>query len=167
MRWPIDKPSHDFRERQRQQMLAADLLKTRGSGKRPAAPRSVQVTAGRSSVLVTWYPPDLSQRKDIYGWRVYKGNETTCVASIDDPIVTQCTVPSSAGSSTSPNYTFFVSSVNAAGDESARIPCIGAATAENPSATVTPPTSAVAPPEQAAAATTSTRTRGIETNLTA
>jgi hypothetical protein len=157
MRWPIIRPSFEVMQRTEQRAIAADILRSRGTLDKPQPPRSLQSTSSSRSVLLTWYPPAINQRRGIAGWRVYKGSEDNCVMTIKDPFITQATVPASSGQTESPVYTFFVSSVNVAGVESTRIPIQGSALAEDPSASTTAPETVVAPTEQQQTSTESTR----------
>ena len=127
-------------QRQSARTQAADMVRTRGTGRSPGAPRDVFTQSGPRGVLLNWRLP-AGFSDDITGFRVYKDDETKLYAEVDDPNTTQYFVAVSAGS-TPPTVNFFVSAVNQLGQESAKIPVQGSAAVEAgaPTMPVTPPT---------------------------
>lgn len=118
---------------------AADLTRTRGTKTLPQPPRDIIAQSAPRGLLVTWNYPVVNQ--DIQRWRVYKGDESTLFAEIKDRGTRQCFVDATAGVSP-PTVNIFVSSMNSAGVESARIQVQGKAIAE-----IGAPTLPTSPPE--------------------
>lgn len=110
-----------------------DFLRTRGTAKRPQAPRDLIAQSGPRGVLLTWNNPQ--RFTDIVGWRIYKTDENTLYTEIRDRGNRQCFVESTAAT-TSPVSNFFVSSLNALGKESTKIQSQKAALNESGSPTM-------------------------------
>jgi hypothetical protein len=127
-------------QRQVARTQAADMVRARGTGKKPLPPRDVFLQSGPRGILVNWLPA-IGFTSDIGGWRVYKDNETSLFAEIKDPNTTQHFVETTSAA-TPPVTNVFVSSVNKLGVESPLIQAQGAAVAEAgaPVMPTTPPT---------------------------
>lgn len=125
-------------ERQNARTRAADLTRTRGTTLVPQPPRDIICQSAPRGVLVTWNYPAVNF--DIQRWRVYKGNEQTLFAEIKDRGTRQCFVDLTAGASPLV-VNVFVSSLNSAGVESAKVQSQGSAIAEAgaPSLPTSPP----------------------------
>lgn len=113
---------------------AQDMVRIRGTGKRPDPPRDLQSQSGNGKALLTWKPP--FNKVDVAGYRVYRPDENTLVMNIKDAGVTLAEIASSSGA-TPTVQPFFVSCVNPLGLESVKVQVIGSATA-NASATPDP-----------------------------
>lgn len=106
---------------------AANLVRTVGTARVPQPPTGLIAQSSPRGVQVTWNYPEVNQ--DIQRWRVYKDNENLLFAEIKDRGTRQCFVDATAGASPS-TINVFVSSVNAAGVESAPVQIQGKAIAE-------------------------------------
>lgn len=106
---------------------AQDLVRVRGTGRRPDPPRDLQAQSGNSRVLLTWKPP--AYRVDVAGYRITRSDESTLVMNIKDSGVTLAEIPSSSGA-TPTVQGFFVSCVNPLGLESVKVQVISGATAD-------------------------------------
>lgn len=124
-------------QRQVAKSQAADMTRTRGTGKLPVAPRDVIVQSGPRGLLVSWILGE-GFTDDVAGFRIYKDNELTQFAEIRDPSTTQHYIETTAGS-TPPNTNIFVSSLNKLGQESPLVAAQGASLVEA-GAPVFPPT---------------------------
>jgi hypothetical protein len=124
-------------QRQVARTQAADMVRARGTGKKPLPPRDVFLQSGPRGILVNWLPA-VGFTSDIAGWRIYKDNETSLFAEIRDPNTTQHFVETTSAS-TPPVTNVFVSSINKLGVESTLIQAQGSAVAEA-GAPVMPPT---------------------------
>jgi len=116
-------------ERQNARAQAADLTRVRGTSKVPQPPRDVTCQAAPQGLFVTWHYPPVNM--DIQRWRVYRNDEKTLFAEIKDRGTRQVFVDGTNGVT----MNVFVSSLNAAGIESAKVHSVGtpaAATATNP-----------------------------------
>lgn len=100
-------------------LLIIQQLKSRGTGRAPDSPRSLQSQAGSRGALLTWHPPETGT-KWIRGWRIYKGTESNLHAEVNDPNVRQLYVGLSSGSQP-PATNFFVSAITASGVESPKV----------------------------------------------
>src|SRR6266550_5606729 len=107
---------------------ARDVTLTRGTAQKPQPPRDIIVQSGPRGLLVTWNLP-AGLNSDIQRWRVYKDDENTLYAEINDRGTRQHFIESTSGA-TPPTINLFVSSVNALGIESPKVQVQGAATAE-------------------------------------
>lgn len=126
-------------ERQASRAQAADMVRTRGTGKVPGMPRDVFLQPGPRGILVNWLPP-AGFNDDIVGWRIYKDDETKLFADLKDANTTQHFIEATSGT-TPPVTNIFVSAVSNLG-ESAKVQAQGAATVEAgaPAMPSTPPT---------------------------
>lgn len=115
-------------ERQTARAQAADMVRTRGSSRPPGLPRDVFCQAASRGFLVTWKLPE-APSGDIQRWRIYKNDENTLYAEVNDRGTRQCFVESTAGS-TPPVTNVFVTSVNSLGVESAKVQAQGVASTE-------------------------------------
>jgi len=106
---------------------AADLTRTRGTGRVPQPPQGVIVQSSSRGILVSWSLP--ANSTDIQRWRVFKDDESSLYSEINDRGIRQCLVQADAGSSP-PVTNVFVSSVNSIGSESVKVQAQGKATAE-------------------------------------
>jgi hypothetical protein len=124
MKYPVfsDQP---FSLDQRRQ--AGELVRNRGTNKRPSPPRGLIAQSGSRKCLVTWEFPPIY--KDIVGWNIYKGTESQKLDTIKDPNTRQYAVDCSAGAAP-PTVNIYISSVNALGIESQKVQVQGKATAE-------------------------------------
>jgi hypothetical protein len=129
----------DTATRQAARAQAADMVRTRGTGRVPGLPRDVFLQPGPRGILVNWLPP-AGQSSDIVGWRIYKDDETKLFADLKDASTTQHFIEATAGT-TPPVTNIFVSSVSNLG-ESPKVQAQSAAIAETgaPTMPVTPPT---------------------------
>jgi hypothetical protein len=127
-------------ERQAARAQAANMVRTRGTGRVPGMPRDVFLQSGPRGILVNWLAP-VGLNSDIAGWRIYKDDEMKLFADLKDPRTTQHFIETTSGT-TPPVTNIFVSAVNAMGVESAKVQAQGAATAEAgaPTMPATPPT---------------------------
>jgi hypothetical protein len=107
---------------------ARDLTLTRGTAKKPQPPRDIVAQSGPRGMLVTWNLP-AGFNTDIQRWRVYKNDENTLYADINDRGTRQCFVESTAGSAP-PVTNIFVSSMNSLGVESQKVQIQGQAAVE-------------------------------------
>jgi|SRR5580704_1141845 hypothetical protein len=107
---------------------ARDLTLTRGTAQVPQPPRELIAQSGPRGILVTWSLPS-GLNTDIQRWRVYKGDENTLYADINDRGTRQCFVEATAGA-TPPVTNIFISSMNMLGVESPKVQVQGAAIAE-------------------------------------
>ena len=108
----LSKPDADQRD------LIIQQLKVRGNGRPPDPPRDLQAQPGSRGTLLTWKLPQDSQW--IRGWRVYKDTESNLLQEIHDPGQRQLFVALSSGE-VPPVTNLFVSSISAAGAESAKV----------------------------------------------
>lgn len=115
-------------ERQVARAQAADMTRTRGTAQKPQPPQNLVTQSGPRGFLVSWGLPS-GFNLDIQRWRVYKDNENTLYAEINDRGTRQCFVETTAGA-TPPTVNIFVSSVNALGVESQQVQAQGKAVAE-------------------------------------
>jgi hypothetical protein len=115
-------------ERQRARSEAINLTLTRGTAQVPQPPRDLITQAGPRGLLVTWNLP-AGFNTDIQRWRVYKNDESTLYAEINDRGTRQCFVEATAGSSP-PVTNIFVSSLNSLGAESQKVQIQGTASVE-------------------------------------
>lgn len=126
-------------ERQQARIELAAITRTQGVARRPLPPRDLQAQSGPRGILLTW---KFSQGYvlDIQRWRVYKDDENTLYAEINDRGTRQCFIETTAGS-TPPVVNLFVSSVNNLGVESQKVQAQGTAAVEAgaPSMPSTPP----------------------------
>lgn len=101
---------------------AIDAVRVRGTGVIPDPPRNLQAQAGNSKVMLTWTRP----KSKVSGYRVYRDTENNLVLAVQDSGATLAEIPSSAGAS--PTVTsFFVSAVNAFGNESTKAQVVSSA----------------------------------------
>jgi hypothetical protein len=107
---------------------ARDLTLTRGTAQVPQPPRNIVCQSGPRGILVTWNLPN-GLNTDIQRWRVYKNDEKTLYAEINDRGTRQCFVETTAGS-TPPVTNVFVSSLNSLGAESQKVQSQGQAATE-------------------------------------
>lgn len=126
-------------ERQEERAKASDFTRTRGTARKPYPPRDVICQSGPRGILVTWNLPQ-APSFDIQRWRVYKDDENTLYAEINDRGTRQCFIETTAGT-TPPVVNVFVSSLNALGAESQKVQAQGSATSETgaPSMPSVPP----------------------------
>lgn len=101
---------------------AEDSVRVRGTGLTPDPPRDVQAQSGNSKVQLTWKRPETP----ISAYRVYRDNEHTLVMAVQDAGTLFAEVPSNSGATPS-TTSFFVSSVNAFGNESVKVQVISKA----------------------------------------
>lgn len=127
-------------QRQIARAQAGDMVRTRGTGRRPLAPRDLFVQSGPRGILVNWRGP-AGFSEDIAGYRIYKDTEQALFAEIRDLTTTQHFIETTAGS-TPPVVNLFVSSFNRLGVESPRIQVQGTSSVEAgaPVMPGTPPT---------------------------
>lgn len=111
-----------------QRGIARDATLTRGTTQKPQPPREIIPQAGPRGILLVWSLPS-GFNSDIQRWRVYKGDENTLYADINDRGTRQCFVESTSGS-TPPVTNLFVSSMNALGIESQKVQVQGQASVE-------------------------------------
>ena len=115
-------------ERQVAKAQARDTTLTRGTAQKPQPPRDIILQQGPRGILATWNLP-AGFNTDIQRWRVYKGDENTLYADINDRGTRQCFIESTAGA-TPPTTNIFVSSVNNLGIESQKIQVQGTSATE-------------------------------------
>lgn len=115
-------------QRQIARATARDMTVTRGTGQVPQSPRDIIIQSGPRGFLVSWNLPS-GFVTDIQRWRVYKDNESTLYAEINDRGTRQCFVEATAAAS-SPVVNIFVSSVNSIGVESPKVQAQGQALTE-------------------------------------
>lgn len=115
-------------ERQNARAQAADVTRTRGTAQVPQPPRDIICQPGPRGMLVTWNLP-AGFNNDIQRWRVYKDDENTLYADINDRGTRQCFVEATSGA-TPPTVNVFISSVNNLGVESAKVQAQGKASTE-------------------------------------
>ena len=115
-------------DRQISRAQARDTTLTRGTAQVPQPPRDIIVQSGPRGLLVTWNLPS-GFSTDIQRWRVYKDDENTLYAEINDRGTRQCFIETTSGS-TPPVVNVFVSSVNNLGVESQKVQQQGKATTE-------------------------------------
>lgn len=108
----------DVRAKLIERQQNSDIVKAKGTGKKPSPPRELSCVAINSAVNLTWKPPQSAS--DIVRWRVYRYDENTMVQDISDVGTLKATVDLSDAPSAS--ALLFVSSVNAAGVESVKVP---------------------------------------------
>lgn len=108
---------------------AADLVRTRGTSRKPAPPREIILQSGPRGVLLSWSLP-AGMFTDISGWRVYKDNESTLYAELKDRGARQHFIEATSGA-TPPTGNFFISSVNLFGVESQKVQVQGKSTVES------------------------------------
>jgi len=127
-------------QRQVARAQAADMTRTRSTGRVPKPPRDVFVQSGPRGILLNWRPPE-GFADDITGWRIYKGDESSLFAEIKDATTRQHFIETTAGAAP-PITNLFVSAINQLGQESPLIPTQGAALVEAGAPTMpnTPPT---------------------------
>lgn len=101
---------------------AADSVRVRGTGQTPDPPRDLQAQSGNAKVLLSWKPPGTP----ISGYRIYRDNEHTLVLAVQDAGTLLADVPAGTGA-TPPPTNFFISCVNAFGNESRKVQVISAA----------------------------------------
>lgn len=98
--------------------VAANAVASLGTEVAPEPPRNIIAQPGSRKAVVTWLQPQRSA--DVTGYRIYKDNEGSIVATVESGDALRYEVPLSSGS-TAPVTNIFISSVNAGGKESARI----------------------------------------------
>ena len=131
--WPGQGvPVNITNERQK----ALDMLRGRGTLRRPQAPRDLIAQPGSRGVFLTWGLPQVFF--DIVGWRIYKDNENTLYTEIRDRGNRQCFVEATAAA-TSPITNFFISSINQLGRESQKVQVQKAAANESSVPAMPPP----------------------------
>ena len=130
MRFPGKWPSKGDTpvDRQQQRQLTLDRLRDRGTAQKPQPPRELIVQAAPRGVFLTWSLPPVFF--DIVGWRVYKSDESTLYHELADQGVRKLFVECSAGTPSSPQFNFFVSSLNGLGQESPKVQIQGASLPE-------------------------------------
>lgn len=126
----------DTRQRQIARSQAKSMMVTQGTIRPPRAPVDLVAQSGPRGVLINWRFPQ-GNVNDIVGWRVYKGDEISLFAAINNPGTTQWFVESTAGT-TPPTINIFVSSVNRLGIESSKVGTQAKATAETGAPTMPP-----------------------------
>jgi hypothetical protein len=115
-------------ERQIARAQARDMTLTRGTAQKPQPPRELIVQQAPRGLFLTWsLPPGFNA--DIQRWRVYKDDENTLYAEINDRGTRQCFVEATAGASP-PVVNLFVSSLNSLGIESQKVQVQGQAATE-------------------------------------
>lgn len=126
-------------ERQVARATASDMVRTRGTAKIPFPPREIFAQSGPRGVLLSWSLP-AEPSDDIFGWRIYKDDESTLMIELHDRGSKQHFVECTSGS-TPPVTNFFISSINAFGAESRKIQVQGTASVESgaPSFPSSPP----------------------------
>jgi hypothetical protein len=115
-------------ERQVARANALEIVRTRGTAQIPQPPRDIITQSGPRGMLVTWNLP-AGFATDIQRWRVYKDDENTLYADINDRGTRQCFIETTA-SATPPVVNVFVSSMNALGVESRKVQAQGQAATE-------------------------------------
>src|SRR5438105_9103901 len=115
-------------EKQYARSRAIDLIKTRGTGRTPAAPRDLVLQSAPRGILVNWRPGE-GFVGDVSGWRIYKDTEGALFQEIRDPNTMQVFVPTTAAA-TSPKVNIFVSAISPLGQESPMVSGQAAALAE-------------------------------------
>jgi len=115
-------------ERQIARAQARDTTLTRGTAQKPQPPRDIIAQSGPRGVLLTWNLP-AGFNTDIQRWRVYKDDENTLFADINDRGTRQHFIETSSGS-TPPVTNYFVSSLNSLGIESQKVQVQGIASVE-------------------------------------
>lgn len=115
-------------QRQQARIDLAVATRTQGVARRPLPPRDLQLQSGPRGILLTWKNPT-GYTLDIQRWRVFKDDENTLYAEINDRGTRQCFVETTSGS-TPPTVNLFVSSVNNLGVESQKVQAQGTATTE-------------------------------------
>lgn len=115
-------------QRQIARAQARDVTVTRGTAQKPQPPRDIILQAGPRGVLVTWNLPS-GLNSDIQRWRVYKDDENTLYAEVNDRGTRQHFIETTAGS-TPPVVNVFVSSLNNLGVESQKVQAQGQAAVE-------------------------------------
>ncbi len=115
-------------QRQVARAQARDTTLTRGTAQVPQPPRDIIAQSGPRGILVTWNLPS-GFNTDIQRWRVYKDDENTLYAEINDRGTRQCFIETTSGS-TPPVVNVFVSSVNNLGVESQKVQQQGKAATE-------------------------------------
>jgi hypothetical protein len=118
----------DTVQRQIARANAAEIVRTRGTSRKPRPPRNVICQSGPRGILVTWNLP-AGYTSDIQRWRIYRDNESTLYHELTDRGTRQFFIEATAGS-TPPTVNVFVSSLNNLGVESAKVQAQGAAAAE-------------------------------------
>lgn len=126
-------------QRQVARAQAADMVRTRGTGRKPLPPQDVFLQSGPRGILVNWRLPS-GFNSDVAGFRIYKDDEMSLFAEIRDPATAQHFIEATAGSAP-PVANIFVSCINKLGVESATVQAQGAATVEAGAPTMpsTPP----------------------------
>src|SRR2546430_801782 len=115
-------------QRQVARATARDTILTRGTAQRPQPPRDIVAQSGPRGILVTWNLPS-GFNSDIQRWRVYKDDENTLYAEINDRGTRQHFIEATSGA-TPPTVNVFVSSLNSLGVESQKVQAQGKATVE-------------------------------------
>lgn len=115
-------------EKQIAKAQAADMVRSRGTGKVPKPPRDLFVQSAPRGILLNWRP-NAGFNNDVAGFRIYKDNETSLFAEIRDPSTTQHMIDTTASSSP-PVVNLFVSSFNKLGMESPLVMVQGQAEVE-------------------------------------
>lgn len=115
-------------QRQVARSQASDMVRTRGTARIPNPPRDIIPQPGPRGVLLSWSLPS-GFADDITGWRVYKDDENTLYVELHDRGSRQHFIETTAGS-IPPVSNFFVSSINALGQESAKVQVQSAAAVE-------------------------------------
>ena len=117
----------NYRQRIIERQQAIELIRLRGTAKRPQSPRDVVFQSGSRGGLLVWKLPAFSD--DIAGWRIYKDDDQNLHAVINDRGVRQMKIDLSSGA-TPPVSPIWVCSINAAGVESPKVQVLGVAQAE-------------------------------------
>lgn len=107
---------------------ARDATLTRGTARLPQPPRDIIAQSGPRGVLLTWNLP-AGFNTDIQRWRVYKDDENTLYAEVNDRGTRQHFIEATSGA-TPPVTNFFVSSLNSFGVESQKVQVQGTAAVE-------------------------------------
>lgn len=115
-------------QKQISKATASDATRTRGTAQKPNPPQDIQVQSGPRGLFVTWGLPS-GFNMDIQRWRVYKDNEDTLYAEVNDRGTRQCFIEATAGT-TPPVVNVFVSSLNSLGVESHKIQAQGKSATE-------------------------------------
>jgi hypothetical protein len=115
-------------QRQVARAQARDTTLTRGTAQKPNPPRDLFVQAGPRGLFITWSLP-AGFSSDIQRWRVYKDDENTLYAEINDRGTRQCFVEATSGA-TPPVVNLFVSSLNSLGMESQKVQIQGQSATE-------------------------------------
>jgi len=116
-------------QKQQAKMQSRDIVLTRGTAQRPQPPRDIIAQSGPRGVLLTWNLP-AGFNTDIQRWRVYKDDENTLFADINDRGTRQHFIETTAGA-TPPVTNYFVSSINSLGVESQKVQVQGIAAVES------------------------------------